>query len=480
MNLSAPNSRTSQRPFTRRKPFSLFIAAPVSDFGTVEPIIRLLIQQIHDVMLRSLPGADEPHKILMMLDEFYQFERLPEIIKRAPLVAGYGLTIALVAQNIPQLDERYGQQTRNALLGNMDIKLSIAIGDDFTAKIVSDNLGRQYEEREGWGRQKGILPGKQASSGRFELVPLMDPGAIQRLDDNSTILQVRSGYGAILNKLNFFTDKRFVSRRELVVAFERQLAIPDVRPRAEWPLFVPRPETMTEDGGDSAREKLPLRFDPDEKTKWEMIVFEAARAVFINPSPLLHLYRKAMEAGDDQQSADLLHRLRIAPATIAPMRGKMRASGRNDGRAKVEALASIWPLRELIRDARYALRDGAAARQDRQGMLLLQSAENQALLPIVDSGEEEPGMGEAGSFSAGGSDTSQASNDDFGEEENQLKPESHVLHSVVNDVAAAAMSLEDPEQPDRPSELARAIANLQAGLDRALQEDNELPVGSVA
>lgn len=85
----------------RRKPFSLFIAAPVSDFGTAEPIIRLLIQQIHDVMLRSLPAPDEPHKILMVLDEFYQFERLPEIVKRAPLVAGYGLAIALVAQNIP-------------------------------------------------------------------------------------------------------------------------------------------------------------------------------------------------------------------------------------------------------------------------------------------------------------------------------------------------------------------------------------------
>jgi type IV secretion system protein VirD4 len=112
----------------RRKPLSLFIASPVSDFGTVEPLIRLLIQQIHDVMLRRLPGSEEPHKILMMLDEFYQFERLPEIIKRAPLVAGYGLTIALVAQNIPQIDERYGQKTRDALIGNMDIKLFIAVG----------------------------------------------------------------------------------------------------------------------------------------------------------------------------------------------------------------------------------------------------------------------------------------------------------------------------------------------------------------
>lgn len=158
----------------RRNPFSLFIASPVSDFGTVEPIIRLLIQQIHDVMLRTLPGEDEPHRILMMLDEFYQFERLPEIIKRTPLVAGYGMTIALIAQNIPQIDERYGVKTRDALLGNMDIKLNIAVGDDTTARIVSVNLGRQYVEREGWGKGGGLLMSKQASQGRFELIPLMD------------------------------------------------------------------------------------------------------------------------------------------------------------------------------------------------------------------------------------------------------------------------------------------------------------------
>lgn len=465
----------------RRNPLSLFIAAPVSDFGTVEPIIRLLIQQIHDVMLRSVPGKDEPHRILMMLDEFYQFERLPEIIKRAPLVAGYGLTIALVAQNIPQIDERYGQQTRNALLGNMDIKLSIAVGDDATARIVSDNLGRKYEEREGWGRQTGLLSGRQASSGRFELIPLMDPGSVQRLDDSNTILQVRSGYGAILNKVNFYTEKRFASRREQVVAFERQLIIPVVKPRAEWPLFVARPETMAEDGKDAARETLPLRFDPDAQSKWEMMVLEAARTVFTNPSPCLHLYREAMEAADDQLTADLLHRLRTAPATIAPLRGKTRGPGRSGGQAKAAALAGIWPLRELIRDARYAVRDGAVARQDTDAKLL-PGTEDPALQPTLKSQSVENGMGETGSFSAGASDVLQASTDDLTEEENQLKPESYVMHSVVDDVATAAMSRVnlDLEQPERQSELARAIANLHAGVDRALQEDNELSLKTVA
>jgi type IV secretion system protein VirD4 len=79
----------------RRQPFTVFISAPVSDFGSVEPMIRLFIQQVHDVLLRKLPGKDEPHKVVLMLDEFYQFQKLPEIVNRAPLVAGYGLLAAV-------------------------------------------------------------------------------------------------------------------------------------------------------------------------------------------------------------------------------------------------------------------------------------------------------------------------------------------------------------------------------------------------
>ncbi|GAI31227.1 unnamed protein product, partial [marine sediment metagenome] len=231
----------------RRNPYSLFVASPVSDFGTVEPLLRLLIQQIHDVMLRNVPGKDEPYNILMMLDEFYQFERLPEIVKRAPLVAGYGMTIALIAQNIPQIDERYGVKTRDALLGNMDIKLNIAVGDDTTAKIVSGNLGRQYVEREGWGKTGGLLLSRQASQGRFELIPLMDPDAVLRLDDNATILQIRGTYGAILNKLNFYADKKFVDRRSQVASYTSKMPIPVLVLTPEWPLFSDRPPQTSQE-----------------------------------------------------------------------------------------------------------------------------------------------------------------------------------------------------------------------------------------
>ena len=53
------------------------------------------------------------------------------------MVAGYGFRIALIAQNIPQVDERYSRATREALLGNMDIKLVVAVGDKTLSALTS-------------------------------------------------------------------------------------------------------------------------------------------------------------------------------------------------------------------------------------------------------------------------------------------------------------------------------------------------------
>ena len=142
----------------RRNPFTVFIAAPVSDFSSAEPIIRLFIQQVHDILLRGEPGPDEPHKVLFILDEFYQFKRFPEIIDRAPIVASYQFQIALIAQNIPQIDERYSRATREALLGNMDIKLFVAFGDKTSGDIASESMGKRYVEKTGWSDSRGSGP----------------------------------------------------------------------------------------------------------------------------------------------------------------------------------------------------------------------------------------------------------------------------------------------------------------------------------
>jgi type IV secretion system protein VirD4 len=181
------------------------------------------------------------------LDEFYQFGRLPEIVDKTPLVAGYGFKIAIIAQNIPQLDARYGRPIREMLLGNMDVKLNIAVGDKATADYVSEEFGRHYVLREGWSSS----PGKggmglrsNSRSGRFEAEPLISSDAVRRFDNRKSLLLVRGHNGAVLDKLHFFLDRDYIEARKKVASYGEALNVPVLEPLKEGPLFEQAPETV--------------------------------------------------------------------------------------------------------------------------------------------------------------------------------------------------------------------------------------------
>jgi type IV secretion system protein VirD4 len=329
----------------RRQPFTIFIAAPVSDFGSVEPIIRLLIQQIHDVLLRNIPGPDEPHKVVLMLDEFYQFQRLPEIINRAPLVSGYGFRIALVAQNIPQIDERYSKLTREALLGNMDMKLVVAVGDKMTGDVVSDAMGKYYVEREGWGESGGSGFGRRTRQGRWEAVPLLTSDQLLRLDDAKTVLTIRGHFSAVLDKLNFYTDKRFVKRRNEVAAFAALVTAPKVEPVEEWDLFEARPAHVA--AAAAAPKSETDRDDFERAVGWTAIERLASK-IFVDARLFMRAVEIALSASHSAAVGKILLDLRMDPKLCGDLRREYETSLLGSKNARTGALTTINALRQAI------------------------------------------------------------------------------------------------------------------------------------
>ncbi len=300
----------------RRKPFTILIGTPVGNFGSVEAVVRLLVQQVHDVLLKQLPGLDEPHKLLLMLDEFYQFGRMPEIVDRAPLVAGYGFQIAVIAQGLTQLDVRYGKPTRDMLVGNMDVKLLIGVGDETTAKYCSDEIGKHYIRREGWGTSIGggnLVGGAPRASrttqGRWELEPLMAPEALRRLDSKKSVLLVRSQYAAMLDKINFFTDGGFKRKAGAAAAFRAQLSVPDVgadRPSQDWSAHPSR--TI-------AAPALGAKHDAAFAR-----VISAAAEVFVDVEAFRTAFLAAMNEASNGSIAALCKELRTEPQSIGALK----------------------------------------------------------------------------------------------------------------------------------------------------------------
>ena len=300
----------------RRKPFTILIGTPVGNFGSVEAVVRLLVQQVHDVLLKQLPGLDEPHKLLLMLDEFYQFGRMPEIVDRAPLVAGYGFQIAFIAQGLTQLDVRYGKPTRDMLVGNMDVKLLIGVGDETTAKYCSDEIGKHYIRREGWGTSVGggsLVGGAPRASrttqGRWELESLMAPEALRRLDSKKSVLLVRGLYAAVLDKINFFTDSGYKRKVAASAPFKAQLSAPDVAANhlsSDWP-------------ADAVATIAPAALGAKHDAALARVI-AAAEDIFVDAEPFRGAFVAAMNEASNGKIAGLCKQLRTEPRSIAALK----------------------------------------------------------------------------------------------------------------------------------------------------------------
>lgn len=300
----------------RRKPFTILIGTPVGNFGSIEAVVRLLVQQVHDVLLRSLPGLDEPHRLLLMLDEFYQFGRMPEIVDRAPLVAGYGFQIAVIAQGLTQLDVRYGKPTRDMLVGNMDVKLLIGVGDETTAKYCSDEIGKHYIRREGWGTSigggslvGGMPRASRTTQGRWELEPLMAPEALRRLDSKKSVLLVRGHYAAVLDKINFFMDGGYKRKVAASAPFSAQLSVPDVGAAglsSDW---------LADGGATIATAARGAKHDAAFGR-----VMAAAEEIFVDAEPFRAAFVAAMNEASNEPVAALCKQLRTGPQSISVLK----------------------------------------------------------------------------------------------------------------------------------------------------------------
>ena len=351
-NNSLVDAATSRSDFNiadlRRQPFTILIGTPVGNFASVETVIRLLVQQVHDVLLRNLPGLDEPHKLLLMLDEFYQFGRMPEIVDRSPLVAGYGFQIAIIAQGLTQLDVRYGKPTRDMLIGNTDVKLLIGVGDETTAAYCAEELGKHYVRREGWGTSVGTGFGggqgraTRTTQGRWELEPLMTSEAMRRLDAAKAVLLVRGEYGAVIDKAHFFKEAAFKRVVDGARGFAHRIVAPDVTKREPGSGLV----EMTPAGAPASLKHIVAK---------DRVIREA-RALYLDASAFEAIFVHAMTETANDATANLLNTLRTEPARY----GELRATGGNLFRKALSPEIMTAALRQEIYAARRLLNDERA------------------------------------------------------------------------------------------------------------------------
>ncbi|MDE0853708.1 MAG: type IV secretory system conjugative DNA transfer family protein [Nevskia sp.] len=192
----------------RRRRMTIFLGVMPRDIARLSPLLNIFVQQTVDSLLGRLPGADEPHQVLALLDEFTALGRLENVEKGIAYFAGYNIVLAPVIQDLSQLEEVYGQAVTETFLSTANIRIAYAQNSLKTAKYLSEELGfrtirtrsRSHRIADPW---QGHVSESQA---RREL---MLPHEIRELDRRKLLLLVEAAPPVKGEKIRYYRDWRF-------------------------------------------------------------------------------------------------------------------------------------------------------------------------------------------------------------------------------------------------------------------------------
>ena len=238
-------------------PVSLYIITSPQDIGRLRPLIRLLINMLVRVNVatfeftRTDPKKDTwiqkvlklikgksiknyhsirgkgsyKHRLLLMLDEFTSLGKIGIIQEALAYMAGYGIKVYLITQDLAQLHETYG--ANESITGNSHIQNAYSPNNPKTAEHLSKLVGETtiIEERVS-SSQSGFL-GKTSYSKNYDHVkrPLITPDECRSLRGTQTInkkiipgemLIFVAGFPPIkgVQKL-YYQDDKFIARSSI-------------------------------------------------------------------------------------------------------------------------------------------------------------------------------------------------------------------------------------------------------------------------
>ncbi len=215
----------------RRKRMSIFIGCSVAQLDAFRPLLNILIQQIHDVLMVAPPKRDEPHQVLLMIDEFRQLGRMDDLVSKLTINAGYGFRVVIVLQNLSQLDEVYGKAVRETTVSACATQLYIRIDNLDTSEYLSKMLGETTIELKRASLRRGGILGQKTINTDYDAVPLRTPQQLRQMDPRKVILLVSSAPPFELERVIYHDDRPY--RQALEHVRFKSVIVPELEPYAD-------------------------------------------------------------------------------------------------------------------------------------------------------------------------------------------------------------------------------------------------------
>jgi type IV secretion system protein VirD4 len=127
-----------------KTPMSIYFKVPQPDRDRLRPLVRLILQLIVNRLMEQLDP--NRHHLLLMLDEFPELKKIPNLASAMSLMAGYKIKPYLIAQTLTQIVEEYGPN--ESITDNCYIKAAFQTDNLQTCKNLSELSGNMTVEKE--------------------------------------------------------------------------------------------------------------------------------------------------------------------------------------------------------------------------------------------------------------------------------------------------------------------------------------------
>ena len=192
---------------------TVFLVLPPDRISTYSRWLRLMVAQAMTELARSSAQPSAP--VLFLLDEFAALGRLEPVERAMGLMAGYGVQLWPILQDLHQLRGTYGARA-GTFLANAGLVQVFSVNDTDTAEWVSRALGDTTEMYQtgsrGETRQRNRLGAGSSSTGTaVHLVrrALLTPDEVRRLPPDSQILFTAGAPPIFARKLRYYADPEF-------------------------------------------------------------------------------------------------------------------------------------------------------------------------------------------------------------------------------------------------------------------------------
>jgi type IV secretion system protein VirD4 len=199
----------------KARPATLFLVLPPDRLDAYSRWLRLVVAQAITALARARTPSPAP--VLFLLDEFAALGRLEAVERAMGLMAGYGMRLWPILQDLHQLRSVYGPRA-GTFLSNAGCVQVFNVNDVETAEWVSRSLGTttvEHRTSSASDELGGAMLGDPSGGGspyyddHIAARPLLTPDEVRRLPGDRSILFIAGRAPILAQKVRYFADEEF-------------------------------------------------------------------------------------------------------------------------------------------------------------------------------------------------------------------------------------------------------------------------------